>query len=154
VDVLSTFLEAVTAFYCSTSPLLICLGGVVPINCILDSISGTKRGVAYSYSQVRDTLLLLTSCPFWDIESTEFIDEGIEITHHSILDFDKDTCEDSGMKDWISFLTSAHKMTEEDVITTIKNPGLLAAFEAVRFSDAARKAYKIDHANEGSKIRR
>jgi hypothetical protein len=28
----------------STRPLLICLGGMVPINCILDSISGTKHG--------------------------------------------------------------------------------------------------------------
>jgi hypothetical protein len=33
---------------CSTSPLLICLGSVVPIYCILDSISGIKNGAELS----------------------------------------------------------------------------------------------------------
>ena len=36
---------------------------------------------------------------FRDMESTEYIEEGIEILQYSILDFNKDTCEDSGMKD-------------------------------------------------------
>jgi hypothetical protein len=59
----SPSLKRLQPSFTHSCPLLICLGGVVPINCILDSISGTKHRaellIAYSWPK----LILLISCP-------------------------------------------------------------------------------------------
>jgi predicted transposase/invertase (TIGR01784 family) len=38
-------------------------------------------------------------------------------------------------KDWITFLTRAHEMTEEEVAAQIKTPEVLQAFEMAKFSN-------------------
>jgi hypothetical protein len=50
-------------------------------------------------------------------------------------------------KDWITFLTRAHEMTEEDVAAQIKTPAVLRAFELAKLStlpDDVRAAYEAE----------
>ena len=50
-------------------------------------------------------------------------------------------------KDWITFLTRAHEMTEEDVVAQIKTPAVLRAFELAKLStlpDDVRAAYEAE----------
>ena len=57
---------------------------------------------------------------------------------------DSDTPE---KKDWITFLTRAHEMTEEDVVAQIKTPAVLRAFELAKLStlpDDVRAAYEAE----------
>jgi len=42
-------------------------------------------------------------------------------------------------KDWITFLTKAHEMTEEEVAAQIKTPEVLQAFEMAKFSNFPRE---------------
>ena len=43
--------------------------------------------------------------------------------------------DDQEKKDWITFLTRAHEMTEEEVAAQIKTPEVLQAFEKAKFSN-------------------
>lgn len=48
------------------------------------------------------------------------------------------------MTDWVTFLTSAHTMTSEEVSAKIKEPGVLKAFEMAmceNFPDRIKQAY-------------
>ena len=50
-------------------------------------------------------------------------------------------------QDWITFLTRAHEMTEEDVAAQIKTPAVLRAFELAKLStlpDDVRAAYEAE----------
>ena len=54
------------------------------------------------------------------------------------------------MADWVTFLTSAHEMTSDDVSPRIKEPGVLKAFEVATyqsFPEQVKKAY-IDNVGE------
>ena len=55
--------------------------------------------------------------------------------------------DDQEKKDWITFLTRAHEMTEEEVAAQIKTPEVLQAFEMAKLSalpDDVRAAYEAE----------
>lgn len=110
------------------------------------SILGGKRDRQYSWNRPFKRHYKLC-----EAQSGEILEEGIELLQYSIMNFEEDEGPyPPAMADWVTFLTSAHEMTSDDVSSRIKEPGVLKAFEVATyqsFPEQVKKAY-IDNVGE------
>ena len=85
------------------------------------SILGGKRDRKYSRNRPFKRHYKLC-----EAQSGEILAEGIELLQYSIMNFEEDEGPyPPAMADWVTFLTSAHEMTSDDVSPRIKEPGVL-----------------------------
>ena len=75
------------------------------------SILGGKRDRQYSWNRPFKRHYKLC-----EAQSGEILEEGIELLQYSIMNFEEDEGPyPPAMADWVTFLTSAHEMTSDDV---------------------------------------
>ena len=67
---------------------------------------------------------------------------GLELYQYSIMNAPDNGHPDPEKQDWITFLKRAHRMTQEEVTTSIKTPEVLQAFQKAKLDNLPRKVRK------------
>jgi predicted transposase/invertase (TIGR01784 family) len=67
---------------------------------------------------------------------------GLELYQYSIMNAPDNGHPDSEKQDWITFFKRAHRMTQEEVTTSIKTPEVLQAFQKAKLDNLPRKVRK------------